>query len=310
MKVNLIDLDNGPWPNLALMKLSASHKAQGDDVMLNYPLRKADKTYASCVFTKNRSRVSELDGQAVIGGSGYDLSVRLPPEIEKIRPDYRLYGIDYSLGFTSRGCLRKCPWCIVPQKEGKLRPVASIYDIWEPGHKKIVLLDSNILGLPEHFRRVCEELTEENLIVDFNAGLDIRLINEANARLLRDLTIVPYPRFAWDHPSDERAVRKGIDILRRAGFGELMFYVLVNFNTTWQEDMHRVLTLRDLRCSPYVMIYGEASRLIREFRTWVLFKRFFKTHTFEKFLKIRGLSLAALLIVHKIFYCNLKEGKG
>ncbi|GAJ01032.1 unnamed protein product, partial [marine sediment metagenome] len=110
-------------PNLALMKLSAYHKAKGDQVFLNFPLNRPDITYASCVFTWNAKRRATVPHGATVGGSGIDLKAELLPEVEHIMPDYSLYpGIDSSMGFTSRGCIRKCPWCIVPEKEGQIKP--------------------------------------------------------------------------------------------------------------------------------------------------------------------------------------------
>ncbi|GAI38731.1 unnamed protein product, partial [marine sediment metagenome] len=138
-----------PFPNLALMKLSAFHKARGDEVYLNFPLERPDITYASCVFTWNKKRISTAPNEAVVGGSGIDLTTELPPEVEHIMPDYSLYPrVDFSLGFTSRGCIRKCPWCIVPEKEGQIKPRSRIYEFWDRRHRKITLLDNNLLAAP------------------------------------------------------------------------------------------------------------------------------------------------------------------
>jgi hypothetical protein len=118
-----------PSPNLALMKLSAYHKARGDEVYLNFPLQQPDITYASCVFSWNAKRRASVPDEAIVGGSGIDLKAELPPEVEHTKPDYSLYpGINYSMGFTSRGCIRKCPWCIVPEKEGQIKPWSRIYE--------------------------------------------------------------------------------------------------------------------------------------------------------------------------------------
>lgn len=172
MKVSLIDLDiiqrRRPFPNLALMKLSAYHKRSGDQVYLNFPLHWANITYASCVFTWNAKGRARVPNKGIVGGSGIDLKAELPPEVERIMPDYSLYpGVDFSLGFTSRGCLRKCPWCIIPEKEGQIKPWARIYEFWDRRHKKIVLLDNNLLAAP-NWRQTMEDLIAEDLAVDFN----------------------------------------------------------------------------------------------------------------------------------------------
>ncbi|GAI75974.1 unnamed protein product, partial [marine sediment metagenome] len=176
MKVVFFDLDltkrRRAFPNLALMKLSAFHRARGDEIFFNFPLIQAEKIYASCVFTWNAKQAnSRFPPGTAMGGSGVDLHSELPPEIEHIMPDYSLYPMDFSLGFTSRGCFRRCPWCIVPEKEGALKPWASIYEFWERRHKKIVLLDNNLLAAP-NWQTTFAELIKEQVEVDFNQGLD------------------------------------------------------------------------------------------------------------------------------------------
>ncbi|GAJ17604.1 unnamed protein product, partial [marine sediment metagenome] len=162
MKVLLMDLDvikqRRPSPNLALMKLSAYHKAKGDEVFLNFPLQPPDIAYASCVFTWNAGRKTTVPNGAILGGSGIDLKAELLPEVEHIMPDYSLYpSIDSSMGFTSRGCIRNCPWCIVPVKEGQIKPWSRIYEFWDRRHRKITLLDNNLLAAP-NWQQTMEDL--------------------------------------------------------------------------------------------------------------------------------------------------------
>ena len=143
-KIGLIDIDS-KIPNLALMKISAYFKGLGDDVELTAPLfaNQYDQVFASKVFTYSSMPV--LPEQAIVGGSGYSLKTCLDEDMEHIMPDYDLYpGMDYSLGFTTRGCSRKCPFCIVPEKEGRIRFNADVYEFWDRRHKKIILLDNNI----------------------------------------------------------------------------------------------------------------------------------------------------------------------
>lgn len=255
------------FPNLALMKLSAYHKVKRDEVFLNFPLCQPDITYASCVFTWHEHKVNELPPNATVGGSGVDLAVELPPEVESIMPDYELYpNIDFSLGFTSRGCPRRCPFCVVPEKEGKIRAVASVYDFWDKRHKKIVILDNNLLAAP-NWRETLKELIEIGVEVDFNQGLDIRLVNEDNVGYLKWLRVKQL-RFAFDNMASERAVREGVELLVGQGLSSrrLSFYVLVGFN---EDDtaIERMKILNSYNVSVYPMIYKDKDGKEPEIKT-------------------------------------------
>jgi len=261
MKVLLMDLDvikvRRPAPNLALMKLSAYHKAKGDDVYLNFPLRQADITYASCVFTWDAKRRNEVPDGATIGGSGIDLKAELPLEVEHIMPDYSLYsGVDFSLGFTSRGCIRKCPWCIVPEKEGQIKPWARIYEFWDSHHRKIVLLDNNLLAAP-NWKQTMDDLIAEELAVDFNQGLDLRLVDDEAAFYLSKVNARKL-RFAFDDISYEHSIRQGISLLVKRGISpsKLSFYVLVGFNGD-ETALERMKLLSSYKVDVYPMIYKD-----------------------------------------------------
>jgi len=244
-----------PFPNLALMKLSAYHKARGDDVFLNFPLCQPDVTYASCVFTWNAKQREGLSPSAIIGGSGIDLKAELPPEVEHTMPDYTLYpNVAFSLGFTSRGCIRKCPWCIVPEKEGAIKPWASIFEFWDRRHKKIILLDNNLLASP-NWKETLLTLTREGVEVDFNQGLDIRLVTYEVALHLRRLKTRQL-RFAFDDIGYETAVRQGIEVLLARGIPsrKLSFYVLIGFGND-DTAMERMKILHSYNVDIYPMAY-------------------------------------------------------
>ena len=264
MKVLLMDLDvikqRRPFPNLALMKLSAYHKARGDEVYLNFPLEHPDIIYASSVFTWNAWRRATVPDGAIIGGSGIDLKAELPPEVEHIMPDYNLYPNspyrNCSIGFTSRGCIRKCPWCLVSEKEpGGIRPWARIYEFWSREHRRIILLDNNLLAAP-NWRQTMEDLIAEGLEVDFNQGLDIRLLNEENLEYLKRVKANEL-RFAFDHIGYEKAVREGIELLLANGLGsrKLSFYFLYGFPVIEQECVERVEILASYNVEVYPMAY-------------------------------------------------------
>lgn len=262
---------DGKMPNLALMKLSAWLKAQGHDTYLQMT---PDHTtaYGSSVFAENKPMVNfwlRVHPDIEIGGSGWNLQKELPQEAEILRPDYDLYGIDYGLGFLSRGCIHRCPFCIVPEKEGRLRQVAQVSNLLNLKSNFLVLLDNNLLALPNALD-ILTEIKERGLMVNFNQGLDIRLVTPEIARALADLHYMDFSRnnrtlhFAFDDTRLENSVRHGIEILLESGISSehLCFYVLAGFNNQTLEDvLYRCDMLREYGVRPYVMRYRKNSRL-------------------------------------------------
>ena len=266
MNIGLIDVDS-KIPNLALMKISAYHKSCGDSVELTSPLfaYQFDQVYASKIF--HDSTLPMLPANAIIGGSGTgDYSVKLPDEIEHSCPDYGLYGIDYSMGFTSRGCIRDCSFCIVPAKEGKIVEWSPLSEFVR--HKKVVVLDNNFLASWKWKEKI-SEMIEKKLVVDFNQGLDIRLLNEEKAQYLTELN-PPYLRFAWDSMDLMRRVKSGVRLLRDAGYpinrNRVGFYVLTGHGTTPKQDLYRLDYLHRLNINTHVQPFiknRENNRLSR-----------------------------------------------
>lgn len=280
MRVALHQVD-GKWPNLALMKLSAWHKAQGHRVEWYGPIfGPYDRVYASKIFDFTPDD-PYLPKGTIRGGSGYDLTTNLPDEVESMFPDYSLYGVtDTAIGFTTRGCVRQCPFCIVPKKEGLLRVVGDLTLFWRD-QPKVILLDNNLTAAPmDHFRRVLGQIIDNNLQADFSQGLDIRLLNEEHAALLSKVRVGKsgHHHFAWDNPEDEEAVRRGVALLAKyMPLRRIIFYVLVGFNTTQEEDEHRVYVLRDLGVQPFVMPYNKKDSYQRRFARYVNRKPIFMT---------------------------------
>lgn len=292
MRVGLIDVD-GKTQNLALMKLSAWHKAKGHNVSWYTPIEAAfepfDIVYASKIFTFTPD-YPYIPEHAILGGTGYGDPLQLPLDVEHIMPDYSLYKMDYSLGFTSRGCSNNCGFCIVPKKEGKIREHSTLSEFVQ--HRKVVLQDNNFLASP-HAEDKLFEMIERKLIVDFNQGLDIRLLNEKFACLLARLN-PPELRFAWDYVGIETTVRCGISLLKNAGFPinrhRISMYVLCNYGTNLKEDLHRVEVLRSLDVRPFVMVFNKAMapRVLRELATWCNRPRYFyKYKRFNEWLTVR-----------------------
>ena len=243
MKIGLYNVDS-VIPNLALMKISAFHKKQGDEVDWYLPLESYDKVYASKVFADSHI---EINNGMIIGGSGYDLKKELPTEIDDIKPDYSIYpDCNYSIGFTTRGCIRKCEFCIVPEKEGKIHEYRKVSDIWR-GKGDLVLLDNNILALPDKFVEVLEFCEKHKIHVDFNQGLDCRLVTEKIAMLInRYRRYFTEIRFAFDNLKYVNSVYQTCKLVNSYCF----WYVYCN---DWENALERLLILKRLGQRPYLM---------------------------------------------------------
>lgn len=295
MNIGLVDIDSHNFPNLSLMKLSAYHKAKGDTVTLlkpddvlkgQYLFDAPEKYYGAVVFQENKNIAIKLQEQGVeVGGTGIDLSIQLPDEVENIMPDYSLYGItDTAYGFLTRGCPRSCPFCIVSQKEGvHSRKVADLNQFWN-GQKNIKLLDPNLLASRDHME-LLRQLANSNAWVDFTQGLDARLLTEENIELISQCKIKML-HFAWDSPKDIKIKKSLINFLDKSkikDFRRLRVYVLTNYWSSHKEDLERVYWLRANGYDPYVMIYDKAHapKETRYLQRWVNNKQIFRV--IEKF---------------------------
>lgn len=295
MKIGMIDLDrknqNKPFPNIPLMKLSAFHKARGDSVEWYSPMFSGhmDKVYVSKVFSFSPDYAYYIDADVIVkGGSGYAITningkevfdkskdYPLPDEIEHIYPDYSLYGItDTAYGFLTRGCPRGCDFCHVEAKEGRAsRKVADLSEFWN-GQKNIVLCDPNILACKE-WEPLLQQLIDSKAWVDINQGLDIRLMTKEKAEMIKQLKVKAL-HFAWDRYEDKNLILpKFSEFKRITNFDKrkLIVYVLCNFNTTIQQDLERIYTLKELGYWPYVMLYNKDSlpkgHELRKMQRWV-----------------------------------------
>jgi hypothetical protein len=315
LRVLLVDVDS-VWANLALMKIGAWHKKRGDNVhllrlpklwrpKLGKPVQlqikcggyNFDKAYISCIFTKNRekaesiaSMMKALGATVEVGGSGVSLEKQLPEDVEHQMPLYELYGLQYSMGFTTRGCVRRCPWCLVWRKEGDIKPWSPLKEFLHPRHDKVMLLDNNLLAYNGHME-ILEEIVRRRLQVCFTQGLDIRLIDDRNAKWLRLThyrdTEFKQPRlyFSWDTLEIEDEVARGIATLKRHGIppGHLLFYMLCAYNIkaedyTWEyfmeNDWYRYKRLAEMGVKPFIMKWNGRTdiKLLNAFAKWVNYK--------------------------------------
>ena len=300
MKIGLIDVDSHKFPNLALMKISAYHKAQGDEVEWWWGWGQYDRVYMSKVFdeTYTPDIPEPLNAAEVIkGGTGYGLENKLPVQIESMCPDYSLYpeltkGKAY--GFLTRGCPNNCPFCIVCTKEGRKSCKVADLGQWYHGQNEVVLMDPNLLACRDHME-LLGQLAKSRALVDINQGLDARLLTEDNIAALRELRIKEV-HFAWDLMDREKAVLSGLNLWMRHGKRDRhgawgTVYVLTNFNTTMEENLYRIYKMDEMGFDPYVMVYDKpnAPKEIRWLQRWCNNKLIFKsTKRFEDYDPKRG----------------------
>lgn len=306
MKVGLIDVDGHNYPNLPLMKISAFHKREGDSVEWYRGILSGHmhRVYMSKVFSFTPDYEWVIDADEIVkGGSGYaihledgkevyrkELDNDLPDDIEHIYPDYSIYPKytnDTAYGFLTRGCPRGCGFCHVASKEGKCsHKVANLDEFWR-GQKKIVLSDPNILASQDH-KDLLQQLIDSKAQVEFNQGLDIRLISDSNLELLRQTRLTQI-HFAFDRWEDKEIIEPKLRAFREIGYdrnkGKVMVYILVNYDTTIEQDLYRINLCRELNFSPYPMIYDKehADPVYKKLQRWCSNYVFWSVPNFEEY---------------------------
>ena len=318
MKIGIIDsdlLDKGTkHPNLALMKISGYMKEQGHETELltSYDNLDYDKIYLSKVFTKTNIPIDLNKHKNIeIGGTGfyYDKAPNLPDEIEHHMPDYHLYDkyvedkitlgekrskykdyLDYSIGFTTRGCFRQCSFCVNKKYKSAFKhsPVKEFYD---PTRKYIYLWDDNFLACSS-WREVLEELKETKRYFQFRQGLDIRLMTEEKAQILSGVKYHGDYIFAFDHIKDRELITEKLKIWKEYCTKQTKLYVLCAYEGIGVEDIintfERIKILMELKCVPYIMRYenyinSEFKGMYINLARWCNQPSFFKKKSFREF---------------------------
>ena len=255
MKIGLIDVDGHAkkkkwgatiYPNLALCKIARYHKQQGDEVEWAVPLfGHYDRIYMSKVFNFTTDDTSCYDAKEVIrGGTGYDIASQLPDEIDRLQPDYSIYPnipSDTAYGFLTRGCPNKCPWCVVPRKEGHIRPYMDCDEIAIEGRTKLVLMDNNILAAGDYAKEQMRKIIERGYRIDFNQAIDARLVTEEFAELLANIKWIDRRiRFGCDTHAQIAECERAIALINGYGYrGEYFLYTMIGGKSDFKESYER-----------------------------------------------------------------------
>lgn len=292
MNIGLIDVDGHNFPNLALMRLAAYHKSRGDSVEWWDGFTHYDRVYKSKVFTFSADEETYINADEIItGGTGYKDYGCLPEEIERTFPDYTLYpGWKTAIGFLTRGCIRNCPWCIVPKKEGGIKPAATWDEIKRPDSRDIVFMDNNVLA-SDHGLGQIERMGHENVRVDFNQGLDARLITQQAAKRLAGLKWVKFVRMSCDTSEMLPVIEQAIAYLREAGIPAWRHWCYVLVQDVGDAN-RRVEALREMGVTPFAQPYrdyngGEPTYEQKRFARWCNDKAIFNSCTFAEYGKAR-----------------------
>ena len=294
MRVKLIDVDNKyrepskrglRWQNNFLQQLSTLKKSQGCEV--GFEIKNPGETYISCIFTKNRLYAAmeyfNATGNVTIGGSGISPSIQAPDEIELLKPDYDLYPSEgyrqESLGFTSRGCIRNCEFCIVHEKEGAFRRVQHVKKFVDFRYKNVTLLDNNILADKEWFFENTNWILDHKLRINISQGMDIRLLTDEIADQIHRIKFIDgQMRFAWDRVDMEDIVKSGIEMLKDHKINvrrNVSFFVLSGYTNPktgipvpFCKDVYRCNRLKQMGVMPYVMPWEGGTPLVKALARW------------------------------------------
>lgn len=294
MKIGLIDVDSHHYPNFALMRIAAYHRNKGDLVewaMPNLFGDDYDRVYASKIFTFSKDFDGVFNCEIIRGGTGYNIHSRLPDPIDQSAAmDYSIYPqYPFSVQFFSRGCIRHCPFCLVHDKEGDIHPVEPVQ--LNPRGQWIEVLDNNFFANPE-WKFAVNYLLKKRMPVNLH-GVDVRILNEEQAFYLNRLRLRQCIHIAWDLPQLD-LTDKLREITRYIKPYKLMCYVLIGFNSSIEQDMFRIETLRSLGIKPYVLPFRDydnsrtPTQYERDLAQYVNKPQIFKLIPFSEFSPRKG----------------------
>ncbi len=273
MRIGLIDIEPKIF-NTAYMQIATYHRAKGDTVDWWSPPTDQQFHHVYCSSLFDYTDKSEVPERTICGGTGFDVTSRLSQAIEKCDLDYSLYpNCKTTYLWFSRGCNRKCPWCVVPEKEGNIRIALPKNE--NPNGTYVTICDNNFFA-NKHWPFAIEFIKESpEWRVDFQ-GVDVRLLNKRRCDALNSLRHHKQIKIAWDNPR-ENLVPKLKQVIKWIKPYKLMCYVLIGYSSTPEEDLHRVETLRELKIDPFAMPYNKHDRYQKDFARWVNKKQIFKT---------------------------------
>lgn len=252
-------LRNKSFPNYALMKIATWHKSQGDTVEWWIPTNYYDRVYSSKVFDFTPEN-PYLPETTIYGGTGYkniSINRKLPEEIDKAFPDYSIYPeCDYAIGYLTRGCPNKCRWCIVPKKEGQIRPYRDWKEIVRKDTDKLVLMDNNILSC-QHGIRQLESLIDSGYRIDLNQGMDTRLVTDKIAQILSKLKWIRFIRFSCDQKSQIEPIKNTIELLGQYGVKPYRIFIYLLVTENIEDAAYRVEELKQYKS---INLYAQAER--------------------------------------------------
>lgn len=287
-------IEGKKFPNFALMKISAYHKARGDSVKWWFPIFSGsyDKIYSSKVFDFTPEN-PYLPQWAIRGGTGYTdipINQELPPEIEEVYPDYSIYpDCDFAIGYITRGCPNNCPWCVVPSKEGKTRPYRRWNEIVRQDTRKLVLMDNNILS-SEYGIEQLESMIGSGYEIDLNQGMDARLVDDRIASILARLKWIRFIRFSCDQTAQIEAIMNSAELLQRYGVRPYRLFIYLLVTKDIENAAFRVEKLKQLKG---INLFAQAERNERkgiipnaiqlEFTQRYIYSGIYRTESWEEY---------------------------